>query len=73
MTPLHPLLVEAPVEDSKGEVTQSNKSEGTCMVPQHVWLQEIQRRYDSDLGVLVKEESMVQSVVPQEISNNSMR
>jgi len=41
------------------------------MVPQNVWVQEIQRRYDSELGLLVSEESTVESVVKR-ISNNSM-
>jgi len=37
-----------------------------------VWVQEIQKRYDSELGLLVSEEGTVESVVVQEISNNSM-
>jgi hypothetical protein len=49
-----------------------NKSEGTCEVPQNVWVQEIQKRYASELGLLVREEGTVESVVVKRISNNSM-
>lgn len=55
-----------------GEVTQSNKSEGTCEVPQNLWAQEIQCLYDGDLGV-VREGSSESSVVVHAISNDSMR
>ena len=41
-------------------------------MPQHVWVQENQRRYTSEIGLLVREERTVESVVLQEISNNSM-
>lgn len=36
-----------------------------------MWVQEIQKRYASEIGLLVREEGTVESVV-QEISNNSM-
>ena len=41
-------------------------------MPQHVWVQENQRRYASEIGLLVREERTVESVVVQDISNNSM-